>query len=103
MIRIGKVEYRELDDRTVLDADISIPQEALVRWKSFAGESEKYNDFSYITSDYEDHVPTRLFFSVEPENSCFLRKDRADAFVTAMLYYAMATGEDIYSESPVSE
>lgn len=43
-----------------------------------------------------------LWFSVPAEYVDSLCTDRADAFVVALIWYAMATGSDICSEAPVS-
>ena len=44
-----------------------------------------------------------LWFSVDEEYASYLWSESADAFVCAMLWYAMVTGSDIVSEGPVSE
>ena len=44
-----------------------------------------------------------LWFSVPIEYKEYLCADRCDAFVVAMLWYAMMTGSDIETEAPMSE
>lgn len=50
------------------------------------------------TSDYEKE----MFFEVESKYKEYLCTEVADAFVIGILNYAMALGEDISSEAPVS-
>ena len=44
-----------------------------------------------------------LWFAVPLEYKEYLCAERGDAFVVAMLWYAMITGSDIESEAPMSE
>lgn len=46
---------------------------------------------------------SELWFSVDKEYGQYLCAETADAFVCAMLWYAMVTGSDIVSEAPISE
>lgn len=43
------------------------------------------------------------WFAVDEEYECYLCSETADAFISAMLWYAMTTGSDIVSEAPISE
>ena len=44
-----------------------------------------------------------LWFSVDEQYSEYLNVETSDAFVAALLWYAMTTGSDIQSEAPVSD
>lgn len=102
MITIGQVTCRTEEGKAILEASVQIPREAQERWVAFSQECANYGDYSYITSDYGAFLPETLSYAVDAQWAELLCKDRADAFVTALIYYALATGEDIRCESPLS-
>lgn len=64
-----------------------------VHWRT----SENYPPVEWNADD------SGLWFAVPVDLKEYLCKDRSDAFVVAMLWYAMVTGSDIESEAPMSE
>lgn len=104
MIIISKPWKEITENNAYLMADVRIPDSAAQAWIEFS-KSVK-NDFSYIDSDYLEYISgqkIRITFKVDKVFYEGLCTDRMDAFIAAMLYYAMVVGEDIESEGPVSE
>lgn len=64
-----------------------------VHWRT----SENYPPKEWQADD------SGLYFAVPIEYKEYLCEERADAFVVAMLWYAMVTGADIESVAPMSE
>lgn len=64
-----------------------------VHWRT----SENYPPVEWNSDD------SGLWFAVPVDLKSYLCKDRGDAFVVAMLWYAMVTGSDIESLAPMSE
>lgn len=64
-----------------------------VHWRT----SENYPPVEWNSDD------SGLWFAVPIDLKAYLCKDRGDAFVVAMLWYAMVTGSDIESIAPLSE
>ena len=64
-----------------------------VHWRT----SENYPPKEWKSKD------SGLYFAVPIEYKQYLCKERSDAFVVAMLWYAMITGSDIETVSPMSE
>ena len=105
MIRIGKPFVYESDGFAFLKAKIEISFDTAesylaasrvirkVHWRT----SENYPPVEWLAED------CGLWFSVPIEYKQYLCAERSDAFVVAMLWYAMITGSDIESESPMSE
>lgn len=105
MIHIGKPFITEEGDRAFLKAKVSISDDtagAYVR----AITPERYRSVFLTDEDYppaawkEDGT---LWFDVPPEYSGYLCKERSNAFVVALFWYAMAAGSDIEFEAPMSK
>lgn len=93
----GKFAY--LKSKLVISADTS---------KAYLEASKVIKKVHWRTS--ENYPPVEwhqddsgLWFAVPIEYKQYLCAERGDAFVVAMLWYAMITGSDIESEAPVSE
>lgn len=105
MIRIGKPFVYEDGNYAYLKAKIEITEDTSaayiaaskvikkVHWRT----SENYPPIEWKTNN------SGLWFAVPKEYKSYLCADRADAFVVAMLWYAMITGSDIKSDTTMSE
>ena len=101
MIKISKSRIEEKDSETYLIATITIPKEGTEAWKEF---SKKGQSYSYIKEDY--HLKNNkidIWYKVSNKYGKYFCDDRNDGFVLGLIHYAMATGQDIESELPVSK
>ena len=101
MIHISKSKIEEKEKYTYLTATIEMPKEATDAWKKFALQCPSY---TYIKADYA--LPDNkidIWYRVDKEYEKYLCDDRNDGFVLALIHYAMATGQDIVSELPISQ
>ena len=61
-------------------------------------------DHAVLTTDiYENGIKKTIWFKVEKKFGKFLTWERGDAFVVALLNYAMRNNHDIHSEAPLGE
>ena len=100
MIKISKPWIEKKDSKSYIMANFQIPKEATKSWKEFA---KKCDTYSYLRENYDfanDNVI--VWYQVEEEYGDFLCVDRNDGFLVGILHYAMATGQDIQSEHPIS-
>ena len=104
MITIGKPYLDEKDGMIYLKASVSIPVEAAEAWIAFSHTApsdwrlkEDYPPVAWSKPDFG------MYFAVGKEHEEALCADRADAFLAAIIYYAMATGSDITCHAPVSQ
>lgn len=105
MIEIGNPYIYEKDDFAFLQAHVTITDDVVKTYSSLQN--------TYIKTHwrlYENYPPVEwdnsqkgLYFAVPLKFKDGLCADKADAFVVAMLWYAMTTGSDIKCEAPVSE
>ncbi len=86
----AKIEITEDTSIAYLEASKIIKK---VHWRT----SENYPPVEWLSED------SGLWFAVPVEYKNYLCADRGDAFVVAMLWYAMITGSDIESVAPMSE
>lgn len=105
MIKIGKPFVYDDGTYAYLKAKIVISDDTVskyiaaskvikkVHWRT----SENYPPKEWQADD------SGLYFAVPIEYKEYLCEERADAFVVAMLWYAMVTGSDIESAAPMSE
>lgn len=105
MIFIKKPYIYEDGPRAYLKAEVHISQDTVQKWIG----CEKILPKTHWRF-YEDYPPaiwnnkqSGLYFCVDSAYKNYMCCDRCDAFVVAMLYYAMMTGSDIHCEAPVSE
>lgn len=60
--------------------------------------------YATLSAQIEENAQVKtVWFRVEEQYGCYLTHERGDAFVIALLHYAMLRGEDICSEAPLSE
>ena len=105
MIHIGKPYITTDETHAYLKARIDISEDTVNKYLEVTG---KLHNCMWLTAvDYppacwkgEEHG---LWFSVEKEYKDYLCYERSNAFVVAMLWYAIATGSDIHFEVPVSQ
>ncbi|MCR5635809.1 MAG: hypothetical protein K6F76_01315 [Clostridiales bacterium] len=105
MIIIGKPYIAEEGDYSYLKASVKVSEDAAKAWIDFSNKN--YKIFWRTNRDYppkvwqeKDHT---LWFKVPKEYGKYLADEICDAFLVAMIYYAMATGSDIECKAPVSE
>ncbi len=103
MIKISEIFIKEESGETLLCASLEISLQAKQKWMSFSRLAKKYQDYTYINDDYQNQSLNCLWFAVDSAYQGYLSDDVCDAFIVALLFYAMATGEDIYSTVPMSE
>lgn len=105
MIIIGKPTVYTEKEKAFLTADVHIPTEAALRYREI---TKSLKNCPWRTE--EDYPPkawenggSKLYFEVEKKYADCLCTERSDAFVIALFWYAMVTGEDIGFETPMSE
>ena len=105
MIHIGTPYIAEEGERAYLRAKIDIPEETA---KKYTEAIAPKREFSVWLTD-EDYPPASwkeegtLWIDVPEEYGKYLCKERSNAFVIALFWYAMMTGSDIEFEAPVSK
>ena len=92
-------------DRAYLRASVKVSDDTA---KKYVEETDKLINTSWLTA--VDYPPAAwkndnsgLWFSVPLDYQQYLCPERSNAFVVAMLWYAMLTGSDIRFEAPVSK
>lgn len=105
MITIGQPYTYIKDGKAFLKASVAISEDTAnaymqlkyrmnkVHWRT----NENYPPIEWKLDDFG------LWFAVDEEYKQYLNSNTADAFIAAMLWYALTTGSDIISEAPVSE
>lgn len=100
MIVIEKPHVTVASGKARLSALIDIPESAYQIWVSRISSMERYTGYEkmyqYRPGKFE------LWYETEKKNVKGLCTERNDAFVLAILYFAMMTGEDICSQAPLS-
>lgn len=105
MIHIDKPFITEEGDRAFLKARVTITEdtaEAYVR----AITPERYRSVFLTDEDYPPAAwkdDGTLWFDVPLEFGRYLCRERSNAFVVALFWYAMVTGSDIEFETPMSK
>lgn len=105
MITIG-LPYTYIENgKAYLTAPIHISEDTIQAYCSLENKMRK--TWWRVGENYPpaewDEKGAALWFSVDESYAQYLCYETADAFVCAMLWYAMTTGSDIVSEAPVSE
>lgn len=100
MITIGKPRLTVDAGWARLSASINIPESAYQVWVSKISSMKRYAGYEkmyqYVPGEFE------LWYETDEESAPGFCIERNDAFVLAVLYFAMITGEDISSEAPLS-
>lgn len=104
MIRIRNIKIDSDKEKSSLSASIDIPYEARCSWANYSQNANAYGDYSYLSDGYAKDVGDCfcLSFSVEKRYGEYLTNEVYDAFVVALLYYALATEQDIVCAGEVS-
>lgn len=104
MIYISNVEKIFSKEKVRLKADLSISPSAAEKWYEASQNAMQYKDASFIVTDYLEHISDiqQIWFETDISYEKGVCSDRGDAFIVAMLFYAMITEEDIICEAPVS-
>lgn len=105
MITIGELYIKEVEGWTELHAPVRISSDTATR---FIEETSKLTNVSWLTKwDYPpaswDDDKSSLWFSVPSKYGRYLCKERSNAFVLALLWYAMITESDIQFSVPMSK
>lgn len=105
MITIGKPYIYEDTEYAYLKAPIRITDDTAKAYMSLEGRFlhvhwRFYENYPPVEWSQED---SGLWFAVPKEYKQHLCAERGDAFVTAMIWYAMVTESDIECEVPVSK
>lgn len=105
MIHIGKPYITENNNRAFLKAEVSISEDTALAYKEVIIPKRAF--CVWLTD--EDYPPLAwaedgtLWFEVPGKYARYLCKERSNAFVVALFWYAMATGSDIEFEAPLSK
>lgn len=104
MINIANIEKNVSEGKVRLKADLRISHSAAKKWYEASQSAMQYQDASFIATDYLEHISDiqQIWFETDAKYEKGVCGDRGDAFVIAMLFYAMLTEEDIVCEIPVS-
>lgn len=105
MIHIGMPEIYEQDGKAYLKAPVTISEDTSAAYMALSKRLRKVHwrvNENYPPVEWQQ-PNGGLWFSVPLDYKQYLAADRGDAFVAALLWYAMQTGSDIVSDAPVSE
>ena len=105
MITIGQPYTYVKNGKAYLKAPVKISEETArvymqlqnKRYKVHWRVNENYPPKEWKQEDFG------CWFAVDEQYGSYLHTESTDAFISAMLWYAMVTGSDIISEAPVSE
>ncbi len=105
MITIGKPYITTEKEHCYLNARVFVSDDTARSWIEYSKEHYQlhwrtYTD--YPPKNWKDNNYT-MWFRAPKEYARFLTDEVCDAFLVAMIYYAMASGSDIRCEAPVSE
>lgn len=105
MIHIGKPYIAEEGDRAYLKASVTVSPETAHAYTQNILPKRKF--CVWLTD--EDYPPEAwdkdgtLWFDVPSQYSRYLCKERSNAFVVALFWYAVVSGSDIEFETPLSK
>lgn len=104
MIYISNIEKIFSKKKVRLKADLNISSATAKKWYEASQSAMQYKDSSFITTDYLEHISDikQIWFETDISYEKGVCSDRGDAFIVAMLFYAMITEEDIICDAPVS-
>lgn len=105
MIIIGQPKIFKKDGQVFLKAPIKISEDTASAYMRLKNKMHKVHwrvDDNYPPKEWNENN-FGCWFSVDEQYGAYLCSETADAFVVAMIWYAMTTGSDIVSEAPISE
>ncbi len=103
MIEIGKIAVEHHEGQSRLVAAVRVPQDAIRVWQQRAARLDAHMKDRYRSEYLDAESRFRLWFEVEEAYADALCPERSDAFLTAILYFAMVSGEDIRCAAPVTD
>lgn len=105
MIKIRIPQIYEEGGHAYLKAHVEISEDTASAYLTASKSIKKVHwrtSDNYPPKEWQDEN-SGLWFEVPAEYKQYLCAERGDAFVVALLWYAMITGSDIESEAPLSE
>lgn len=102
MIEINSILVKDDGERSILEANISMSKDTIDHWREASKQIDKKIAERYNTS-YINENSFNLWYSVPCRYKEYLCFERSDAFVVALLYFAMLSGEDIKSLVPITD
>ena len=103
MITIGKIAVEHRDRRSRLTAAVHVPQDAICAWQQRAVKNDAQMKERYRTEFLDAESRFQMWFEVEDTYADALCPERSDAFLAAILPFAMISSEDIRCEVPVTD
>lgn len=103
MITIGKIAVEQREGRSRLSAAVHVPQDAIRAWQQRAVQNDPNMKDRYRTEYLDADSRFQMWFEVEDDYADALCAERSDAFLAAILPFAMRSGEDIRCEAPVTD
>lgn len=100
MICIGKPYIKVADGKAKVCAQIAIDRPSYKKWIAEVSRLRHYTDYEKIYK-YSDEA-FELWYEVDENYAPYLCTERNDAFVLAVLHFAMVTGNDITCEGDIS-
>lgn len=101
MIKIGVPTLKKTEDKVRLCAYVTISDAAYQKWVARIKSMKRYKGYEEM---YCYHAGEKeVWYEVDFKYEQYLCLERSDAFVLAILYFAMITGEDIECKGVVSE
>lgn len=105
MITIGQPYIYTNEGKAFLKAPIRISEDTAKAYMNLKKKMHKVHwrlEENYPPVEWQEK-DFGCWFAVDEQYKQYLCSETADAFVSAMLWYAMTTGSDIVSEAPISE
>jgi hypothetical protein len=102
MITINSILVKDDGERAILEANIYMSTDAIDHWLEASKRIDKKIAKRYKTTYLNDNS-FNLWYSVPYCYKEYLCFERCDAFVVALLYFAMLAGEDIKSNVPITD
>ena len=105
MISIGRPYVYKKGNKAFLKAPVHVSDDTVQAYMRLQERMHKVHwrlQENYPPREWKDDN-AGLWFSVDEQYEGYLCTESADAFVSAMLWYAMVTGSDIISEAPISQ
>ncbi len=102
LITISSIRVEDVGERSRLVGTVKLDEYSVDNWKKNIASIENRVSKWYRES-YLDNNSFDMWFDVPSEYKYALCAERSDAFVVALLYFAMVAGEDIKTDIPITE
>jgi len=103
MIEIGKIAVVNHEGRSRLTAAVRVPPAAIDAWLRRTARNGVPIENWYRREYLDENSCFRLWFEVDEDCADALCAERSDAFLSAILPFAMISGEDIRCDAPVTD